>query len=116
MNLEVQAREVTSAADVRKFVACRVELALGPLRDRIEAVNVFVRRREDPDAGKAVRCLVVVKSGTRPDVVVEYLHGNQYVAIHRAVDEAGWALADSCVREQEELLNQQLETICSRAA
>ena len=108
MNLELYVENLNPDDDLERFVRCRAELALRPLRDRFDSASVFVRRRDDARPGAAVRCLVVVRSGTRADLVVERFDGNVYVAIHRAIDEAGWALADSCAREQDGFLERQL--------
>ena len=111
MKLELQTQGTLVREDVERFAGCRAELALAPLRDRIDSVEAFVDRRDDVARDEAIRCLVLVKSGTRPDVIVERVHRNLYMAIHLAFDEAGWALADSCAREQNDYLDQQIEAL-----
>ena len=116
MNVELYARGELENEELERFVNCRAELALRPLRDRFDSVSVFVRRRGASETGKDIRCLVVIRSGTRADVVVERSSTNLYVAIHLAIDEAGWALAQSCAHQQDELLNRQIEALCTASA
>ena len=61
-----------------------------------------------------MRCLVLVRPTAYPDVVVESSNPNLYLAIHQAVDDAGWTLAHSLVQAQRDLLKQQLQLISDR--
>ena len=109
MNIEIQANGVPANKDVRHFVNCRAELALKALRDQIGLVSVVVDNKTG--SGEGVRCLVLIRLSTHPDVVIENNDANLYVAIHRAVDDAGWALARILMRQQSSLMQRQFELI-----
>jgi ribosome-associated translation inhibitor RaiA len=111
MNIEVQANSIPTNKDVHRFVNWRSDLALNPFRDQIGQVSVFVDNTSESAKGKEMCCRVVIRPNAHPDVVVENTDANLYVAIHKAVDYAGWALASSLVRQQSDLLHQQIGMI-----
>ena len=111
MNIVVQSSGIAPGKDVLHFVRCRAELALNPLRDQIGLVSVFAEQVEDAADDDRIRCLVLVRSGTHPDVQVETTSSNLYVAIHRAVDDAAWKLARSLMRRQGDLISRQARII-----
>ena len=110
MNIEIQANGIPPSKDVQHFVRCRADLALRALRDQIGLVSVFVSAGEFDD-GNDIRCLVLIKLSSHPDVVVESTDANLYIAIHRAVDDAGWTLARNLMRQQNSLMHRQFEMI-----
>ena len=111
MNIEIQTNSIPKTKDVHHFVKCRTDLALKGLRDQIVLTSVFVDNGNECANGDKKRCMVLIRPIAHPDVLVEYTDANLYVAIHRAVDDAGWCLASSLVRQQSDLLHQQLDMI-----
>ncbi len=111
MNIEIQANSIPTNKDVHHFVRCRAYHALNGLRDQIGLVSVFVDNANESIDGKQVRCLVLIRTNALPDVAVEHSAANLYIAIHRAVNDAGWALANSLGRQQSDLLHQQIGII-----
>ena len=111
MNIEIQTNSIAKAKDVHHFVKCRTDLALNGLRDQIVLTSVFVDNDNECVDGDKKRCMVLIRPIAHPDVLVEYTDANLYVAIHRAVDDAGWCLASSLVRQQGDLLHRQLDII-----
>lgn len=114
MNIEILASRFPSSKDVNRLARCRAHLALDALRDQVGLVSVFVDTADEAGEGRQVRCLVLVKLVVYPDVVVERLNSNLYLAIHEAVDAAGWTLAQNLAQAQRELLEQQLQLISDR--
>ena len=108
MKLEIQANGIPAHREVHHFVRCRADLALKVLRDQIGLVSVFVDNNGQADDGDGIRCLVLIRLSTQPDVVVERSDANLYIAIHRALDQAGWTLSRSLMRRQSSLLQRQL--------
>ena len=106
MKIEIQADGTPARKDLQHFVKCRADLALKVLQDQISLVSVFV-----DDTGEGIRCLVLIRSSTQTDVLIESHDANLYVAIHRAVYDAGWTLAHSLMRQQSNLLQRQFEII-----
>lgn len=111
MNIDIQANSIPKNKDVHHFVKCRADLALNGLRDQIGLVSVFVDNAKESGAGDEMRCLVLIRPNAHPDVVVENTDANLYAAIHRAVDDASWTLADSLARQHSDLLQRQIDMI-----
>lgn len=107
MNIEVKANEGSSNQNLRHFVTHRADLALSTLGDQIDLVSVVVDSADEADGESGHRCLVIVRSSLHPDVIVENSHVNPYVAIHRAVDDAGWTVAGNLVSQQQSLIHRQ---------
>jgi hypothetical protein len=114
MKLEIQANGNTPLKDLRHFVRYRAGIALKAMGDQAGLVSVFVDDVGESDDGEGIRCLVLIRSGTLADIVVENIDANPYIAIHRAVDDAGWSLARSLARQQSGLLHRQLQLIEGR--
>ena len=111
MNIDIHANGIPAEKDVQHFVRLRAELSLSALSDQIGLVSVFVDSAEESGCDGEVRCVVLIRLLAQPDVVVEITHSNLYVAIHRAVDEAGWILARSLADQQSDLMHLQVEMI-----
>ena len=111
MNIEIQANGIPVPKNVHHFVRSRTDLALRGLSDQIGLVSVFINNANEPGGANQKRCLVLIRPIAHPDVQVEFTDVNLYVAIHRAVDDAGWCLASSLVRQQCDLLQRQLNMI-----
>lgn len=110
MDIEIKADGIPSEKEVQRLVEGRAGLALHGMRDQIGLVSVVVGSDGKPGGGK-IRCLVLIRLSAHPDVVVESSDISLDAAIHRAVDDAGWSLADSLQRQQRELLQLQAAII-----
>ena len=108
MNIDIQANGIPSHKDVHRFVACRADLALGSMRDQVGLVSVFV---DAEDERKETRCRVLIRPSAQPDIVVEGSNANLYAAIHHTLDDAGWSLAGTLMRQQSDFINRQFELI-----
>ena len=118
MNIEVSANGIPADSNLQHFVRYRADLALWALRDRTGAVSVHVDHAgefHDGDGdGDGTRCRVIVRTSTLADVVAEHTDANLYVAVHKALDEAGRKSARGLVRQQGRLLQRQSELIVGR--
>jgi len=99
---------------VHNFIGCRTGIALNALREQIDLVSVFVDDSNESGQVRDIRCLVLIRLGTHPDVEVESTHTNLYTAIYRALDDAGWTLARMLMHQQAGLLNRQFKMIDDR--
>ncbi len=108
MNIDIQANGIPAHKDVHRFVACRTDLALGSMRDQVGLVSVFV---DEAGEDSETRCRVLIRPSAQPDIIVEGRNANLYAAIHHTLDDAGWTLADSLMRQQSDFIQQQFELI-----
>jgi len=114
VNIEVKANQRSLDQNLHHFVTYRADLALSALGDQIDLVSVVVDGTDEAGGESGHRCQVMVKSSLHPDVIVEDSHVNPYVAIHRAVDDAGWTVAGNVVSQQRSLIHRQYEVIESQ--
>jgi hypothetical protein len=112
MNIDIQANGLAADEEIHHFVSCRADLALGAMRDQVGLVSVFADRTGDANE---VRCLVLIRPFAQPDIVVEASSANLYLAVHRALDDAAWTLAQTLMRQQSGLMHRQIELIESQA-
>lgn len=108
MNIDIQANAIPAHKDVHHFVACRVDLALGGMRDQLALVSVIIDGCGD---GDEVRCLVVIRPYAQPDIICEGSHANVYVAVHQTLDEAGWTAARKLASQQNAFMDRQFELL-----
>lgn len=113
MNIDIQANGIPADKDVLHFITCRAELALGAMHDQLGLVGVVIDGTGD---GNEIRCRVLIRPRMQTDIVVEGSDANLYVAIHRALDDAGWTLAASLLRQQSEFMHRQFKLIEDRVA
>ena len=111
MKIEIKANGIHSGGELQHFVRSRSELALHGLRDQIGLVSVVVGNSADSGDKGEMRCLLLIRLGVHQEVLVESENANLYAAIDQAFDAAGWSVARSLVRQQRELLQQQVEMI-----
>ena len=111
MKIEVQASGLSCDQDLQHFVKLRTDHALYALRDQIGAINVFIDGTDSTEHQDQIRCLVVINLRTEPDLLVEHRHSNVYIAIHQAIDEAGWKLAEALSSRQLRLIDKQMRLL-----
>lgn len=98
MKIDIRADSAPADADLEHFVRSRVNFALGNRRDRVAAVSVYLFALEAGESAEKY-CLVRVSLTRQPELEVEVFDSNIYVAIHRAVDRAGWEVSRRLTRE-----------------
>ena len=99
MKIEIQAEGVNASAGLRRFVRRRIDFAFGTRRAQVSRILVRVADSPAVNGSQGKLCLVQVGMPDIPDVVVENREPNLYVAIHRAIDRAGWTVARSLERQ-----------------
>ena len=100
MNIDIQTSGISASAGLRRFVRRRVDFAFSTRSDQIVRILVRLADVNGPRGGDDKSCLVQVRIPGQPDVVVENVESNLYVAIHRAIDRAGWTTARKLERQR----------------
>ena len=98
MKIDIRSENGPAGADLEHFVRSRVNFALGNRKDRVTLVCVYLFALSAGDNAEKY-CLVRVSMTRQPDLEVEVFDSNLYVAIHRAVDRAGWEVSRRLTRE-----------------
>ena len=105
MNIELQVDLIAQEKELRHFVQGRVDYALGRHRHQIACVRVRVGAVYEPQDLKDKGCQVQVSLPGHSDIVVENQDSNIYIAVHRAVDRAGWTVARCLERSRRRAAN-----------
>ena len=100
MQIDIQSRDFSLTDALRSHAERRLRFALSCCDDRIQRVVMRLSDINGPRAGADKRChLRVVLTGL-PDVVVEDVEADLYVAVDRATDRAGRAVVRKIDRQQ----------------
>ena len=108
MNFEIQSNRIPINDELRNYVQQRIDYALSTRADYIDSVLVHVADCGIPGDPGDKACLVRVRLHGIPDVHVENFDENLYVAIHRAVDRAGWTVARRIARQHRQTIEHML--------
>ena len=100
MNIDIQTSGMNASPGLRRFVRRRVDFAFSTRSDQIGRILVRLADVNGPRGGDDKSCLVQVRMPGQPDVVVENVESNLYVAVHRAIDRAGWTAARKLERQR----------------
>jgi len=100
MKIEIQFDGMTASKDLQERIQRRIAFVLGIHRDRIKSVRVHLARVNEPRDDKDKSCQVQASLVSGQKVRVEIMDSDLQVAIHRAVDRAGWTVARRLQRER----------------
>ena len=100
MRIEIQGSGIEFDDKVRHFTRHRVDFAMSARAEHIDNVQVHLSDTGAPGDNGEMQCLVQVRLHGMPHVIAENRDPNLYIAIHRAVDRAGWIAARNIVRQQ----------------
>ncbi len=100
MKIEIQCDGITATRELREFVRRRVHYALSSRRDQVESVRVRLTEVGEVRDGKNTSCRVQVCLSNQHKVSAEVMDADLRIAIHRAVDRAGWTAARRLQRER----------------
>lgn len=100
MNIDIQTSGISASAGLRRFVRRRIDFAFSTRSDQIGRILVRLADVNGPRGGDDKSCLVQVRIPGQPDVIIENIESNLYVAIHRAIDRAGWTAARKLERQR----------------
>lgn len=101
MRITIQARGFTLTDGLREQTERRLQFALGWANNEVRAVSVCLSDINGPRGGNDKRCRIQIPLAGAPDVVVEDLESDMYVAIDRAADRTERTLARRLERLRE---------------
>lgn len=93
MRIDIQARGFTLTEGLRIHTERRLRFAFGSTSGRVRAVVVRLADENGPRGGVDKRCTIRVELPGTSSVVIEHQEADLYVAIDRAADRAGRAVA-----------------------
>lgn len=101
MKTDVQARNFLLTDALQEFVTRRIDAALGHLDTHVRKVSVRLSDINGPRGGVDKHCHVQVALHHLPDVVIEDVEADMYLAITRATDRAGRNVARRLDRQRQ---------------
>ena len=93
MQIDIQARGFKLTEGLRAQAERRVRFALGSASARVHSVVIRLSDENGPRGGVDKRCTIRAALPGVPPVVIEQQEADLYVAIDRAADRAGRAVA-----------------------
>ena len=100
MQIDIQARDFSLTDALRSHAERRLCFALACFDDHIQRVAMRLSVINGPRGGADKRCHLQVVLDGLPDVVIEDIEVDLYVAIDRAVNRAGRTVARKLDRQQ----------------
>ena len=100
MQIDIQARNFSLTNAIRSHAEQRLRFALTCCDDHIQLVVMRLSDINGPRGGADKRCHLQVILAGLPDVVVEDIESDLYVAIDRASDRAGRTVVRKIDRRQ----------------
>ena len=101
MQIDIQSNGFTLTEALREHTHRRLGFALAHCDEIIQRVTVRLSDINGPRGGADKRCHIQVAVVRQADVVIEDIQADLYVAIDRAADRAGRALARQIERQRE---------------
>ena len=100
MQIDIQARDFSLTDALRSHAERRLRFALTCCDDHIQRVVIRLSDINGPRGGADKRCHLRVVLDGLPDVIIEDIEADLYVAIDRAADRAGRTLVRKIDRKQ----------------
>jgi len=100
MQFDIQSQHFSLTDSLRIHAEQRLHSALGYFGDYIERVVMHLSDINGPRGGEDKCCHIQVVLAGLPDVVIEDVEADLYVAIGRATDRAGRTVARKIERQQ----------------
>lgn len=100
MQIDIQTRNFSLTDALRSHAERRLRLVLTCCDDRVQRVVMRLSDINGPRGGADKRCHLQVVLAGLPDVVVEDIEADLYVAIDRATDRAGRTVVRKIDRQQ----------------
>ncbi len=100
MQIDIRVRDFSLTDALRSHAERRLRFALTCCDAHIQRVVMRLSDINGPRGGKDKRCLLRVVLDGLPDVVIEDIEADLYVAIDRAADRAGRTLVRKLGRQQ----------------
>jgi ribosome hibernation promoting factor len=100
MQIDIQARNFSLTDALRDHAERRLRLALTSCDEHIQRVVMRLSDINGPRGGEDKRCHLQLVLAGLPDVVIEDIEADLYVAIDRAADRAGRTVVRRIGRQQ----------------
>lgn len=105
MQVYIQTRHFSLTNSLRKYAERRLRFALTSCHEHIQRVVMRLSDINGPRGGEDKRCQVHIILAGLPDIVIEDIEVDLYMAIDRATDRAGRTLLRKIDRQQSLLRN-----------
>ena len=93
MKINIRARGFELTDRLREHTERHLRFALGWADDHLRQISIRLSSQSGPRVGKNKRCLIQIDFPGAQDIVIEDTEDDIYVAIDRAIDRAGRAVA-----------------------
>lgn len=93
MQIDIQSRGFALTGALRQHIERRVLFALGWADYQVRKVDVRLSDLNGPRGGEDKRCQIQIVAAGIPEILIQDVETDVYVAIDRAADRAGRALA-----------------------
>ena len=93
MQIDIQARGFKLTEGLREYVERRLSFVFASTRRSVRRISVRLSDENGPRGGDDMRCRMQVSLAAAPSVVIEDTETSLYVAIDRAADRIGRAVA-----------------------
>jgi putative sigma-54 modulation protein len=101
MNIDIQARGFELTEGLREHTMRRLHYAVDWASDEVRTIHVRFSDINGPRGGNDKRCLIHIPIPGKPDVVVQDVESDLYVAIDKAADRMERVLARKLARARE---------------
>lgn len=105
MKIELKAEGFIPGKELNQFAKCCAAFELGTFMSHIESVRIRLASMDEARDGKNKTCQVTIELSGRDRVVAEVLGSDLHIAIHQALERAGWTVARTLQREHSEASN-----------
>lgn len=103
MQIDIQARHFSLTDALRSHAERRLRFALASCSDYIQKIVMRLSDINGPRGGADKRCHIQIILAGLPDVVIEDIEVDMYIAINRAASRAGRTLVRKINRLQSQL-------------
>ena len=100
MQIRIQSQGFTLTNAIREHAEQRLHLSLTRSSEHIRRVEMHLSDINGPRGGADKRCSILVELESMPDVVIEDIETDLYVAIDRAADRASQSVGRSIERKR----------------
>ena len=115
MQIHIQSQGFTLTDALREHAEHRLRFGLTHASDHIRRVKMRLSDINGPRGGADKRCSIVVTLENLPEVVIEDVENDLYVAIDRAADRVSRSVARCLERKREQVAGQRPDLSLSEA-
>jgi len=105
MLIEFDTKGFDAGSELHQLARCCAGYELGTFRKQVARVRIRVAAVPESRGGRDISCAVQVDFHDRDGIFTESVDSNPYVAIHWALERAGWTIAQ---QQKDEPLDQRL--------